>query len=227
MSRLIGALSSLVVYILIGQALATTMIVGVIGAKGGLTRDKLRQIMAVVQGVDLVALREKTIENSQKAATPQPTLTDLADARARRARDLELREQELSNLRNRLTKAQSDLLAEDDRVRRLRDDFEARLKTLRDGALAANLENARLMLENMKAKQAKEQIQKMLTDGELKQAVALLAAMPAEKRSKIVTEFKTDEESQQLAEMLREIRKGEPEVTMIDEAGQHLNPKPE
>lgn len=227
MSKLIGALSSLVVYVLIGQALATTMIVGVLAAKGGLTRDKLRQIMAVVQGVDLVALREKTIEDSQKAATPQPTLTDLADARARRARDLELREQELANLRNRLTKAQSDLLAEDDRVRRLRDDFEARLKTLRDGALATNLENARLMLENMKAKQAKEQIQKMLTDGELKQAVALLAAMPVEKRAKIITEFKTDEESQQLAEMLREIRKGEPEVTMIDEAGQRLNPKSE
>jgi len=148
----------------------------------------------------------------------------LADARARRARDLELREQELDNLRNRLAKSQSDLLAENDRIRRMRDDFEARLKTLRDGALASNLENARVMLENMKAKQAKEQIQKMLTDGELKQAVALLAAMPIEKRAKIVTEFKTDEESQQLAEMLREIRKGEPEVTMIDETQDRLNP---
>lgn len=224
MSKLFGALSSLVVYVLIGQALATTMIVGVVAAKGGLTRDKLRQIMAVVQGVDLVALREKTIEDGQKAAVPQPTLTDLADARARRARDLELREQELDNLRNRLAKSQSDLLAENDRIRRMRDDFEARLKTLRDGALASNLENARVMLENMKAKQAKEQIQKMLTDGELKQAVALLAAMPIEKRAKIVTEFKTDEESQQLAEMLREIRKGEPEVTMIDETRDRLNP---
>lgn len=224
MSKLVNAVSSLVVYILIGQALAMTMIVGVVAAKGGLTREKLRQIMAVIQGIDLLALREQTIEDATKAANPQPSLADLADARARRARDLELREQELINLRNRVTKSQSDVLAEGDQVKRMRDDFEARLKTLREGALAANLENARLMLENMKPRQAKEQIQKMLADGELRQAVALLAGMPIEKRAKIITEFKTSEESGQLAEMLREIRKGEPEVTLIDEAADRLNP---
>ena len=44
------------------------------------------------------------------------------------------------------------------------------------------------------------------------------AAMPIEKRAKIVTEFRTPEEAQQLAEMLRLIRAGEPDVTLIDEA---------
>ena len=56
----------------------------------------------------------------------------------------------------------------------------------------------------------------------MKQAVALLAGMPIEKRAKIVTEFKNEKESDELAEMLRMIRAGEPEVTVIDEAAKQM-----
>jgi hypothetical protein len=222
MTKLINAISALVVYLCIGQTLVMLMIVALLIAKGGLTHEKFRQIAAVVQGVDLLALREKIEEDRLKADTPQPSTADLADARARASRDLEIREQELVNIRNRLAKSQSDQAEEADRFRRLHDDFEARLRTLREGAVAANMENARLMLENMKPRQAKEQIQKMLAERELKQAVTLLSAMPIEKRSKIITEFKTEEESEQLAEMLRLIRAGEPEVTLVDEAQKNL-----
>jgi hypothetical protein len=221
-TKLINGISALVVYVCIGQTLVMLMIVGLLISKGGLTHEKFRQIAAVVQGVDLLAIREKVEEERKTADTPQPSTADLADARARAARDLEIREQELVNIRNRLAKSQSDQAEEADRFRRLHDDFENRLKTLRDGAVAANMENARLMLENMKPKQAKEQIQKMLAERELKQAVTLLSAMPIEKRSKIITEFKTEEESEQLSEMLRLIRAGEPEVTLVDEAQKNL-----
>jgi hypothetical protein len=222
MTKLVNGISALVVYLCIGQTLVMLLVIGLLIAKGGLTHEKFRQIAAVVQGVDLLAIREKVEDQRKTANTPQPSTADLADARARAARDIEIREQELVNIRNRLAKAQSDLADEADRFRRLHDDFESRLKTLRDGAVAANMENARLMLENMKPRQAKEQIQKMLADRELKQAVTLLSAMPIEKRSKIIAEFKSEEESDQLAEMLRLIRAGEPEVTLVDEAQKNL-----
>jgi hypothetical protein len=222
MTKLINGLSALVVYVCIGQTLVMLVIFALLVAKGGLTHEKFQQIAAVIQGVDLLALREKVEEDRLQADTPKPSTADLADARARALRDLEIREQELVNIRNRLAKTQSDQAEEADRFRRLHDDFEARLKTLRDGAVAANMENARLMLENMKPKQAKEQIQKMLAERELKQAVTLLSAMPIEKRSKIITEFKTEEESEQLSEMLRLIRAGEPEVTLVDETQKNL-----
>jgi hypothetical protein len=222
MTKLVNGLSALVVYVCIGQTLVMLVIFALLVAKGGLTHEKFQQIAAVIQGVDLLALREKIEEDRLQADTPKPSTADLADARARALRDLEIREQELVNIRNRLAKTQSDQAEEADRFRRLHDDFEARLKTLRDGAVAANMENARLMLENMKPKQAKEQIQKMLAERELKQAVTLLSAMPIEKRSKIITEFKTEEESEQLSEMLRLIRAGEPEVTLVDETQKNL-----
>jgi hypothetical protein len=128
----------------------------------------------------------------------------------------------LRNQLNLIRLEQSKLIAEADRYQRVQTDFEQRLKNLREGSLATNLESARVILENMKAKQAKEQIQLMLNDGEMKQAVVLLSAMPVEKRAKIVAEFKTDKESEELAEMLRLIRAGEPEVTLIDETQRNL-----
>jgi hypothetical protein len=223
MKKLFGALSAAFVYFCIGQTLALFVLVGALVAKGLVTHDKLEQIAAVMQGVDLREVTESIDEARAKAKLPQPSLQDVAAARALKSRDLELREQELRNQLNLIRQEQSKLTSEADRYQKVQTDFEVRLKNLREGSIAANLENARIILENMKPKQAKEQIQRMLTDGEMKQAVSLMSAMPVEKRAKIVTEFKTDKESEELAEMLRLIRAGEPEVTLIDETQKNLS----
>jgi flagellar motility protein MotE (MotC chaperone) len=223
MSKLFAALSAAFVYFCVGQTLILFILVGAFVAKGHLTHDVLLQISAVVQGVDLRELQAAADAARAKERQPQPSLDEVAEARALKARDLELREQELRNQLNLIRQEQSKLVAEADRYQRVQNDFEQRLKMLREGAIATNLENARLILENMKAKQAKEQIQLMLEAGEMKQAVALLSNMPIEKRAKIITEFKTDSDSEQLAEMLRLIRQGEPEVTLIDETNENLN----
>jgi hypothetical protein len=223
MKKLFGAMSAAFVYFCIGQTLALFVLVGALVAKGLLTHDKLEQIAAVMQGVDLREVTESIDEARAKAKLPQPSLQDVAAARALKSRDLELREQELRNQLNLIRQEQSKLTSEADRYQKVQTDFEVRLKNLREGVIATNLENARIILENMKPKQAKEQIQRMLTDGEMKQAVSLMSAMPVEKRAKIVTEFKTDKESEELAEMLRLIRAGEPEVTLIDETQKNLS----
>jgi hypothetical protein len=223
MKKLFGALSAAFVYFCVGQTLALFVLVGALVAKGLVTHDKLEQIAAVMQGVDLREVTESIDEARAKAKLPQPSLQDVAAARALKSRDLELREQELRNQLNLIRQEQSKLTSEADRYQKVQTDFEVRLKNLREGVIATNLENARIILENMKPKQAKEQIQRMLTDGEMKQAVSLMSAMPVEKRAKIVTEFKTDKESEELAEMLRLIRAGEPEVTLIDETQKNLS----
>jgi hypothetical protein len=222
MNKLFNALSSTIIYLLVGQALAAVVLVGVVALKGGLTRDKLRQMIAVMQGVDLLVLREGVEDQRAKAQSEQISLADVAEARARKSRDLELREQELRNQLARAASMQRVVTDDTEKYQRMTADFEARLKMLREGTIAQSLDNARQLLENVKPKQAKEQIQKMLEGGEMKQAVALLAGMPIEKRAKIVTEFKNEKESDELAEMLRMIRAGEPEVTVIDEAAKQM-----
>lgn len=222
MNKLFNGVATLIIYLLVGQALAVLVLFGVVAAKGGFTHEKLRQMMAVMQGVDLLVLREGVEADRAKAKSEQLSLADIAEARARKSRDLELREQELRNQLARATSMHKVVVDETERYQRIIADFEQRLKTLREGAIAQNLENARLLLESVKPVQAKQQIQKMLDGGEMKQAVALLSGMPIEKRAKIVAEFKNEKESEELAEMLRLIRAGEPETTVIDETAKQL-----
>ncbi len=73
-----------------------------------------------------------------------------------------------------------------------------------------------MIWENIKPKQAKEQILKMLDNQEMNEVVTILSGMPIGKRAKIVGEFKTPEETEKLDEILRLIRCGVPEVNLID-----------
>ena len=98
-----------------------------------------------------------------------------------------------------------------------------KLDSLRSGAIATNVENARLILESIKPKQAKEQIVLMIKDGQMKDVVALLTPMPVTKRAKIITEFKTPEEAKMVAELLDLIREGVPEAPLVDETKKQLS----
>ena len=78
----------------------------------------------------------------------------------------------------------------------------------------------------MKPRQAKEQIVLMMDAGSLKDVVALISAMAPAKRSKLLAEFKTPDENERLAKILKLIRTGEPELTLIDDAKTKLQPVP-
>src|SRR5262245_27656774 len=112
MKRLFGALAAAFVYFCIGQTLILLIVAGAFVAKGHLTHDKLEQIAAIVQGVDLRELQHSVDEAHARARLPQPSLQDLAEARAIKSRDLELREQELRNQLNLIRQEQSKLVAE-------------------------------------------------------------------------------------------------------------------
>ncbi len=62
----------------------------------------------------------------------------------------------------------------------------------------------------------------MIAAGEQADVVAILSAMPIAKRAKIIGEFKTDDESKKLEEVLRLIREGVPEVKVINQTQQQF-----
>ncbi len=207
--------------------MATVLAIGVGAAyasmRGWLTEAKLLRMIAAARGIDV------SPQNSRRQATEpsqQPSLDEIARARALRARDLELRELALETGVADLKYEQAKLADEKDRYEVIKTAFEAKLRELRDGALAANLEQVRLILENIPPKQAKDQLLKMLADGEIDQAAALLSAMPIAKRAKILKEFKSEPDSEDLAKLLKRLREGGPEVPIIDDSfGQLKQPQ--
>ena len=81
----------------------------------------------------------------------------------------------------------------------------------------------------MQPKQAKDQLLRMLDEAgpeELEKVnrdvVTMLKSMPLDKRKKIVSEFKTDEEAEKLHEILKQIREGVPDLTLIHETREQL-----
>jgi hypothetical protein len=134
-----------------------------------------------------------------------------------------LREQSLTNDVAVVKSEYEKLIDEKDRYERIKAAFRAQLDELHEGVLANNRETARLILESIKPKQAKDQVLRMVKEGEMDDVVSILSLMPTTRRAKIIGEFKTEEEAATLAEILQLIREGVPEAKLIEDAQRQLD----
>jgi DNA polymerase III delta subunit len=87
------------------------------------------------------------------------------------------------------------------------------------------LQEVQRTLETIQPGQAKEQILLILDeDGEnsMNDVVAMIRAMPLDKRKKIFGEFKSKVEVDKMHDILQQLREGEPEISLIRDAQQQL-----
>lgn len=219
--RLLGGFGAALAYLCIATVLAEALCLAFLASRGKLNEQTALRLVAAANGIDgPSAARQPEDEGGQDER--QISLDDLARARALTSRDLELREQALAN-NVAVVKAEYDkLIDEKDRYERIKTAFRAQLDELHEGVLANNRETARLILESVKPKQAKDQVMRMVKDGEMNDVVSLLSLMPTTKRAKIIGEFKSEDEAAILAEILKLIREGGPEAKLIEGAEQEL-----
>jgi tRNA A37 methylthiotransferase MiaB len=213
----------LVTCLCVGTVLAELLLAGFCWSQGIVDSQKLADMRAIVDGTASITRNDaEATEVRQRAA--QPSLGQIAEVRAKESRDYELREQSLHSAIEEFGGERIKLSEEIDRYNRVKKSFEAELNTLRAAALSTSQETTRIILENMKPKQAKDQILRMVDAGSMREVVALLSAMVPSKRSKVIAEFKTPEEEEKLAELLKIIREGDPELSLIDDAKRQLEP---
>jgi hypothetical protein len=223
--RVLAGGGALLAYLCIATVLAEALGLAYLASKNKLNEAMFLRIVAAANGIDRPAARRSPGEGDPDDVR-QVSLDDLAKARALRSRDLELREQSLTNNVAVVKTEYDKLVDEKDRYERIKAAFRAQLDELHEGVLANNRETARLILESIKPKQAKDQILRMVKDGEMSDVVAILSLMPTTKRAKIIGEFKTDEEEATLAEILKLIREGVPEADLIEDAQRQLEQPP-
>ncbi len=221
MKRLLAMFGSLLVYFAVGTLLAEVLLVGMIAWKWNLNRDRLIQILALAQGVDLFAMRETALVKEVKIAE-QVSFDEIRATRAMKYRNLELREQALASGLAQLRTEQQNLAEERRRFTLTYDNFQKELTDMREGALAQGLDEVRRILETVKPDQAKIQLQEMLNNDELDNVVMLLSGMSDQKRAKIIGQFETAEEEQQIAEVLERILAGTPDATLADATQEKL-----
>jgi len=218
--RLIRIGTILVVCVCVGTCIAEGILLGWALAQGKLTRQKLIQMLAVYHGI------EKKPETKPSEPTPPlqeyVSLQEIAEARAVHLRNVDLREQMLRTLHEQIQSQQRQLAEEKRRYQKEREEFETKLLALRKEAENEGTTQTAAILQRLKPAQAKQQILRMLQDNQVDQVVLLLSEMQESKRAKILNEFKTPEETAQLAEVLRRLRQGDPMADLADQSQKRL-----
>jgi hypothetical protein len=189
-----------------------------------LDREKLVRMLAVAEGADLEAIVEAARGQKEAPSTEQPSYEQILEARAAKTRNLELREQALRSGLAQFQTAQRKLADDRKQFQQLRESFQGELLAMEKGAVATGREEARRTLETLKPKQAKELVVQMIERKELDEVVVLLAGMTETKRGKIIAEFKTPEDLQQVGEVLRRIRQGLPNTGVAENTQRQLQP---
>lgn len=220
--RLLQGGASLAIYFCLATLISQVVLAAYVGFTWRLDRTKIVQMLAILQDIDLFAIREAAKGDEDESISGQVSYEQIIEARALKVRHLELREKALSDALERLRFERRKLADDQKSHKRIRLAFNALLLEEKQGAIAKGIDEVVLILTSANPKQSKEQLVQILDNDELDVVVALLAALPDKQRSKIIAEFKTPDEAEQLGQILRRMREGYPDVALPEETLKQL-----
>jgi hypothetical protein len=220
--RLLRGLVALAVYACVATVLAQAILIGYAVRTWGIDRQKAVQMLAIAYGIDLFAMHDRMRDDSDRDSPEQPSYEQILQTRAVKVRDLELREQALREGLDQLRLQQQEMADARKRYEQIKAAFDEQLAAIRDEAQAGGMDDARAKLEAIRPAQAKELLVQMIKDGEMPGVVALLRDMPTMKAARIIGEFKTPEELEQIGEVLRLIREGHPAAELAASTRENL-----
>lgn len=201
----------------VATILAQCIVLGLSAYRGNLDGDTILQGFALLNGIDITGKRlEEAIRNGRES--PIPTYDDVTKERAQKSLNLDMRERSVKLAKEQLEAKQRELQLEITNFDTRKDAFYSKLDELNKGIEDTSLKDVRRTLESLPPEQSKDQLLKLIEKQQLADVVAIIKGMPADKSKKILQEFIEPEDSEKLYEILRELRKGEPTKSLIDQA---------
>ena len=231
MKLVIDFIRDTIVYGSVATVLALLLLMTYTWMQYGLDKEKAFDVLTVVYDVDVVEMKAREMVAEQQGDREDLAYEEVLRERTMMSLDHDLREQAINKGLADFRLLQRDLMEERRRYDLLKNAFDAELKKLKSVAADNSIVELQLTLETIKPEQAKDHIVRMLPNGfgdtdfaEMEESdrkaiihvVAILKAMPLEKRKKLLAEFKSEDDAEILAELLRLIRLGVPEVDLID-----------
>jgi hypothetical protein len=233
MKRIAVWCGNILVAVSIGTFVTLLVMTGMLWWKGALADERMLGMIAALQGIKPVspAATDELLDNN----TEQPSLDQIMQARVRASLDLDLRESAIDKSLLDLRATESQIKTERERLDLWKADFDQRLAKLEQAGTDSSLLELQRALESMSPKQAKDQVLRMLDEGAsgdddpMQDVVAILKSLAESKRKKLFDEFKTPDEQEKLAEILRQIRLGLPDSELLrdtrNQLQQQLNPQ--
>jgi hypothetical protein len=221
--NLLGMLVSVVAATCVATVIAAVLLIVFYAQSWKVNQERFVQAVAILQGKSPESLLPPPPPKKENDSE-QPAYDQVLAVQGLKARDLEQREMTVRTNIQQFQEELNKIVEEKKRVQSVRDDLQVKLDEMNTGAVAAGTENVLQTLQTLKPKQAKELISQRLEKGDLDVVVKLLAEMSDGKRAKIIAEFKTATEMEQIGEVLDRIRQGQPTKGMIDDTGKKLQP---
>jgi hypothetical protein len=227
MKAILNWLATLVVAFSVGTVISLVVLALMLWWKGALADDRVLGMLAVLQGIETP--RDAISPRGNPANEEQPSIDQLMQRRLAASLDLDLRESAVDKTLGDLRALESQIKGERTRLDEWKVSFDQRLDALETQSADQALIEVQQALASMSPKQAKDQVLRLLADraGQadepMDDLVAILKGMPDDKRRKIYGEFKTPDEAETLAEILRYLRLGEPDADLIRSTRSELN----
>ncbi|QDS86798.1 hypothetical protein EC9_09720 [Rosistilla ulvae] len=201
----------------VATVLTQLLVVGVLAVRGNLNAASTTKIVGLMNGIDISG--DRVADSIRAAKTePIPSFEEVLAERARDGLEMDLRRRAQENYYNQLQVVQERLRSKESRFDTRKDAFYRKLAELSQGVQDEAMQSLQSTLESLPPATSKDQLIRMLDGGDLNDVVAIVKAMQADKRKKILREFVSPEEADKLQQILNHIGAGEPEKTVIDKA---------
>jgi hypothetical protein len=203
----------------VASILAQLAILTVAAARGNLNDKTMTRVLAALNGVDIQGERLRNILVSAKEA-PVPTYEDVLNAKVKSSLELDSRQEALDRLQRQVSDRERMLRDEISRFELRRKDFQQELDRIKKGVQSENLNEIRKILENLAPEQAKAQLLLMLKNNQKGDVVSIIKALPPDKQKKLLAEFTSEQDQQQLSEIISELKN----TTSIDQTIEKADP---
>lgn len=230
MKQIFSWLTTAALYFSLATVLAQAAALTALWARGALDRDRLYRVVAALHGLDVVTMHARIAARKSAVNEEQTPLADRLADQELSSLDLDLRDLAVREGRQDLQDLEATVRDQWLALQTTKSAFDTQLKDLAEEQQSTARRELQRTIEAMRPNQAKDQLLKMLGDHAMGDVVAIVTAMPVDKRKKIIAEFKAGTDAEQLHEILKNIRAGEPVVSQVQDmrdALQQLSPSPE
>jgi hypothetical protein len=222
MKKILGLVMVAIAYLCVATVIAAGVGAAYLWKSGGLTDEKLFQVVALLHDVDVEQLEENLRAAESEVPPEEVSLDDIDRHRSLQMRNHELKsaeiERNLQEFEHRLNQIQELTRRFDSQARSFQDVLAAEENTAVEQGFAEVVSQ----MEQLKPTQVKDLIMTMIEKEEITDVVRLLKRIDEIKKRKILAEFSTEveEEKQALYDIQALLRDGFPEKDIINKARQ-------
>lgn len=219
--RLVGRFA---VYFCVAVVLAEAVALLTLWQRGAIDRRKALGLLTVAYDIDVNSLRAPSPSSSRMTEDATPSGEEIAQARTLARLDWELRSGGAANTLSDLQRAQKTVAERQRKLAELRTWYAAEADRLRNADADSELAEVQQTLIAVRPAQAKDQLQRMWSAAtgdqpeSLNDVLTIIKSTGLANRKRIFAEFKSPADQEQLAEMLRHLRHGDPLASVAQQA---------